>query len=199
MVSPYALPAAYRSRTEYCHHDDLPLRDEWQLEVYLHALGLLKKHGLRGPVVDVGCGSGYKLATYLGEYPTVGLELPENVPELRLRYPWKRWEVCDLSGPPPVAEASVVVCADVIEHLVDPDELLAYLGRIRWRYLVLSSPARELLRGDPLGPPVNPAHVREWTTRELRAYVGGAFPVVDHRVVNLAQATQMLVCEGRTA
>ena len=59
----YAIKRIYRARSAYHHFDDSGREDEWQLEVYLHALGLMKKHNLKS-VIDVGCGSAYKLITY---------------------------------------------------------------------------------------------------------------------------------------
>jgi hypothetical protein len=78
MQERYCIKRLYRARRHYHHHDDSSLEDQWQLEVYLCALGLMKKHGLRS-VIDIGCGSAYKLVTYLGDYDTVGLELPVNI------------------------------------------------------------------------------------------------------------------------
>jgi hypothetical protein len=59
----------------------------------------------------------------------------------------------------------------VIEHLKDPTNLLAFLREcMRWaRAGLLSTPERELTHGpEHAGPPPNPAHVREWSARELR-------------------------------
>jgi hypothetical protein len=194
----YGIRRLYRAGSTYVHHDDSGYQDEWQLEIYLHALGLMKKHRLKS-VIDVGCGSGYKLVTYLGEYETLGLELPVNVDQLVRWYPERRWSSVDFSSPPTFVP-DVVICADVIEHLPDPDVLLGFLKCIPHRFIVLSTPVRNLLyrpwHAGFWGPPPNPAHQREWTFREFRRYIGGQFEVLDHRVTNLQQATQMIVCRA---
>jgi 2-polyprenyl-3-methyl-5-hydroxy-6-metoxy-1,4-benzoquinol methylase len=118
-------------------------QDQWQLEVYLHALGLMKKHNLES-VVDIGCGSAYKLITDLGDYKTIGLELPENVRLLQKQYPARKWQVSDFSTRHDIS-ADVVICSDIIEHLVDPDELIEFIKGIPFKYLILSTPNRELL------------------------------------------------------
>jgi SAM-dependent methyltransferase len=198
MTKRYEIRGLYRARSEYHHHDDSTYENEWQLEIYLHALGLMKKHDLRS-VLDVGCGSGYKLITYLGAYDTVGAELPVNLEHLRSHYPGRTWIASDFASTTNLA-ADVVICSDVIEHLTDPDELLDYLKRIRHRFLVLSTPARNLLyrpwHPGFWGPPANPTHQREWTFEEFGRYIRQHFDVVDHRVTNLQQATQMVICSS---
>jgi SAM-dependent methyltransferase len=148
-------------------------------------------------VVDIGCGSAYKLITYLGEYQTLGLELDVNVEKLQARYPDRKWQVSDFSEMESIV-ADVVICSDVIEHLVNPDELLEFIKRIEYKYLVLSTPDRGLIHESDdeeyFGPPRNTAHVREWTYEEFYEYISKHFNVIDHRVTNLGQYTQMIIC-----
>lgn len=125
----YCINPSYQARTQYHHYDDSHEEDKWQLEIYLHALGLMKRYDLKS-VVDIGCGSAYKLITYLGEYDTLGLELPVNIGMLRDRYPERKWAVSDFHANENIV-TDVIVCADVIEHLVDPDELLNYIKKLR--------------------------------------------------------------------
>ena len=91
MTKKYCINDSYQARTQYHHYDDSLLEDEWQLEIYLHALGLMKKNKFKS-IVDIGCGSAYKLITYLGDYQTIGLELPVNVQKLQKKYPERKWE-----------------------------------------------------------------------------------------------------------
>jgi hypothetical protein len=74
----------------------------------------------------------------------------------------------------------VVVCSDVLEHLVDPRpamRLICWLFDHGAACAVLSTPARDKRAGaEHLGPPFNPSHVREWTQDEFRAFVE-SFPV----------------------
>lgn len=193
----YCIKPFYRTRTHYHHFDDSAMKDEWQLEVYLYALGLMKKHQLKS-VVDLGCGSAYKLITYLGEYDTLGLELPENIDLLNQKYPERQWGLSDFSVDPGI-NTDLIICSDVIEHIVDPDDLLDYIKSMTFKYLIISTPDRGLLyrpwsRGN-IGPPSNKAHVREWAFEELAEYISKHFNVIDHRVTNMHQATQMIVCQ----
>lgn len=204
----YYIKRLYINRSSYTHHNDISFQDEYQLEVYLFALGLMKKHNLKS-VIDIGCGSGYKLVTYLGEYDTLGIELPENVAWLKKTYPERKWEAVDFGGGENLS-ADVVICADVIEHLVDPDELLDFIKKIRWQYCIFSTPCRSLrflswrdilrLRWvrKIWGPPGQRAHVREWSYEELNRYLSQHFIVTDHRVTNINQTTQMVVCKPKS-
>lgn len=199
MNKKYCINDSYQARTQYHHYDDSLEEDQWQLEIYLHALGLMKKNKFKS-IVDIGCGSAYKLVTYLGEYETIGLELPVNVEKLQRKYPERRWNVSNFSAKPDMT-TDVVVCSDVIEHLVDPDELLDYIKGISYKYLILSTPDRNLVYKPSdegyYGPPRNEAHVREWNYKEFGEYISTHFNVIDHRVTNLGQFTQMIICKQK--
>lgn len=195
----YHLPRIYRQRKQYVHWDDLPFKDESQLEVYLYALGLMKKHRLSS-VLDIGCGSAYKLMTYLGDYETTGIELPQNLPFLHETYPDRHWLASDFTDGGDFS-ADLVICSDIIEHLLDPNQLLTFVQTISFKHLLISTPCREL--GYPFwiraywGPPPHEPHVREWTFDEFGAYVGAFFEIADHRITNVGQRTQMIVCHSR--
>ncbi|WP_321312880.1 methyltransferase domain-containing protein [Halarcobacter sp.] len=196
MKNNYFLKDNYKSRDKYVHYNDQNETDDWQLEIYLHALGLMKKNKL-SKVCDIGCGSGYKLVTYLGEYKTIGLELDENLDFLKNKYPKKKWLESDFTKNYDL-DVDVLICSDVIEHLVNPNELIEYIKKINFKYLVLSTPERDLVYPKDSkyldGPPRNPAHQREWNFNEFKDYISQYFNIIDHRVTNLHQATQMIIC-----
>jgi hypothetical protein len=195
----YQMQDSYVARCEYHHYDDSTCEDEWQLEVYLHALGLMTINNF-SKVADFGCGSGYKLMKYLANYHPIGYELPANVEILRTKYPQADWRVSDFSLVDDI-NVEVLICSDVIEHLIDPDMLIEYFLRQSFKYLIISTPDRDLCydEDDPcrMGPPRNVAHQREWNFAEFARYISQSFDVIDHRVTNLQQATQMLICRKR--
>ncbi|MGB4065219.1 MAG: hypothetical protein WBK19_15445 [Azonexus sp.] len=192
----FAIDPRYAARIAYHHYDDQSAEDEWQLEVYLHALGWLIKNNWQS-VADFGCGSGFKLMTYLKQYETLGYELEVNFNVLRDRYPDREWRVSDLSRENDI-DCDVLICSDVIEHLVDPDQLIDYFKNQSFKVLLISTPVRELVYAadDParFGPPRNYAHQREWGFDEFRRYIEQSFDVLDHRITNHHQATQLIVC-----
>lgn len=192
----YFIKAGYKSRTEYVHYDDLEEEDQWQLEVYLRAYGLMKRNEWK-TVADIGCGSAYKLIKYLGEFETVGYELPANVEKLMERYPERDWRISDLTKKEDI-KADLIICSDVIEHLVDPDALMRYLAKQNFELLILSTPERDICRGaNDFGPPQNPAHQREWNFDEFRRYVSRFFQIKEHVITNNEQGTQMVICHKK--
>jgi hypothetical protein len=192
----FYIKPGYQSRKEYVHFDDLGQEDGWQLEVYLRAYGMMKKNQWTC-VADVGCGSAYKLLTYLGDFETIGYELPVNVEELKSRYPDRRWEISDFDGGHAIS-ADLIICSDVIEHLVNPDTLLSYLQKQEFKILILSTPERDLVLGaNSMGPPENSSHQREWNSNELIRYISDYFTIQEHAVVNQIQGTQIVICSKK--
>jgi SAM-dependent methyltransferase len=199
--SHYGIAQGYRHRKRKRYFDDTAETDEWQREVYSAAADLMQSEGL-STVYDVGCGSGYKLVHYLGKYDTTGFDIEPTLTFLKKTYPDRKWRFAafdDRSFPP----ADLVVCADVIEHVDDPDALLSVLRDLTGQYLVLSTPERDLVYKERdrrrHGPPWNITHVREWSFAEFGSYVGSKFDIVEHRVTNREQGTQMVVCRNRAS
>lgn len=187
----------HRSIEEHGYYDDTQEEDGWQNEVYVVARSLAKE-GDR--ILDIGTGSGFKLLKYFADFDTTGLDLNPTLKWLNNAYPDRKWDISDLSDLS-VKYYDVVICSDVIEHIPDPDDLLAYLKSIRSRVVILSTPEREIVRGDHLGPPHNLAHFREWSIQELNDYLGQHFDIVSHFVSNPnpSVGTQLVVMKNRVS
>lgn len=151
----------------------------WQPEVYEVAARAARGLGCRY-ILDIGCGSGEKLAALHPEFQIIGVDFGSNLAHCREKYPFGRWleidcEVAEsLALEETIAKDCVVICSDVIEHLVDPRQLLRLIARqLQYAPLALiSTPERNLKETGWLdnGPPRNPHHVREWTLGELTAF-----------------------------
>ena len=151
----------------------------WQPHVYPLAGALARRGGCRR-IIDVGCGRARKLADMRPEFVTIGIDYGSNLESCRTTHSTGTWLEMDLEHPwgldlsPADIASSVVICADVIEHLKDPTELLKALSALGQtaEAVLLSTPERVRTWGrDHLGPPPNPAHVREWSLDELVALV----------------------------
>jgi len=169
-------PYTPRVTPEYFYDD---LSDKagitYQPDVYPFAAFLAQKFGCTH-VIDIGCGSAQKLIKLYPQFEIVGIDVGANYQTCRTRYDVGTWRELNLDQPGiiPMSEAllkhAILICSDVIEHLVNPSYLLENLRS--WLNLaplcVLSTPERDLARGlnDP-GPPANLAHVREWNLGEL--------------------------------
>ncbi len=188
----YYLPEGYRERLGAVQQLDT-LKDEWQDSVYSGARDLAVEHGLY-TVLDFGTGSGFKLIKYFAAFDTCGVDLPGAVGALKVKYPGRRWGWANTFDPSTVCGPGpdLLICADVIEHVDDPDQLLSIFTSMRPRWMVISTPDRDLLQ-TPLGPPANPQHVREWAFDEFQQYMSHWFHVVRHWHTNKAQATQAVI------
>ncbi|MBO9673049.1 MAG: methyltransferase domain-containing protein [Sphingobacteriaceae bacterium] len=191
--SQFAIKNGYRHRKDYNYDDDRTYTDEYQREVYELAKYYLEKHNYN-KIVDIGCGSAYKLLKYFDGNDTVGIDVDPTYEYLIKKYPNRKWIHAFGIEPFPVA-CDIVICSDVIEHVLDPDELLKKIQKIDFKYLFLSTPERDMLYGiQNYGPPDNPAHVREWNYREFGVFVSRYFKVESHQITNVWQTTQLLIC-----
>lgn len=173
----FFVKAGYHARAAPEYYDDAVTPTiTYQPDVYPFAAHLARRHGV-SRVIDLGCGTGDKLAALHPELEIVGVDFGANIEHCRQTHPAGEWIEWDLERPEllpldrEVAADAVVVCSDVIEHLVDPRPLLANLVAML-EYApaaVISTPERDLVRGpDDPGPPANVAHVREWTLAEFQ-------------------------------
>ncbi len=185
----YHLPMCYREREGAVYFDDRPYKDLWQNEVYAKAAELATQHGVRS-VLDIGCGSGYKLLKHLGHLNTCGVDVEPTLSWLKENYPDRLWREPNNH----YLMYDLVVCSDVIEHVDDPDQLLAGIKSAKPKWVIISTPDRSMLKADQNGPPRNLSHIREWNFDEFRAYLSDHFDVVEHYIVNEEQCTQLAVC-----
>ena len=188
----FAISSAYYHRKRAGNFDDTANRDEWQKEVYEHAARLFKKHDLDN-VLDIGCGSAYKLRKYFAGKPYTGVEVEPTLSWLRKQYPGERWLASEELKP---GAYDLIICSDVIEHVPDPAEFLESLAMLNFKFLLLSTPDRGLIKNkyNYLGPPLNPAHYREWNFSEFHNFVSAYFSIEEHFISNQQQATQVVVC-----
>ena len=189
MESNYFIPESYKINEKPLHYIDLYMQDQYQKEVYIYANQICKKYNLN-KVIDVGCGNAFKLMKYLKEYDTIGIECEPCFSFLKQSYPDRKWFLsgeAEKSFTQDKYEADLTICSDVIEHIIDPDDLIKFLLSIDTKYYIISTPCRYVLNNSNLykesrknninGPPVNPCHVREWTSNEFRKYMEKYFTV----------------------
>ena len=176
--SRFFLPPGYVSRSEPKYLKDFTGEFTGvvhQPEVYALARELGRRFHCRR-IIDLGCGRADKLHKLADEFEIVGVDFGSNIEFCRRSFPAGRWIDFSLESdrPPPLEDADVdgalLICSDVIEHLLDPTGLLENLRRLMGLAAVglLSTPDRDRLYGPgQLGPPANPHHLREWNRSEL--------------------------------
>jgi ubiquinone/menaquinone biosynthesis C-methylase UbiE len=137
--------------------------------------------GPPGRALEVGCGEGViadKLTRRFAE--VVALDLPDA----GLRADWRGYvgprflHASAHALPFADDQFDVVVAAEVLEHLPDPDQGLAEMARVGRRHLVLSVPHEPIFRGCNLaaGRYVRdlgntPGHLNHWTRRGFVRFV----------------------------
>jgi 2-polyprenyl-3-methyl-5-hydroxy-6-metoxy-1,4-benzoquinol methylase len=188
----YCIKENYVHRAVPDFDDERGRTDEMQDQVYRTAAGLPEAP----KVMDIGCGGGFKLLKYFRDRYTIGVDLPPTVEWLRREYPDRAWATWDnwltLEKP------DLIISADVIEHLPDPDVLLHFIAKCNPKWIVLSTPDRDRLQAmfhD--GPPKNLCHCREWTAPEFREYVSSRFVVVDHYIPVGDDSTQYIIAKPK--
>jgi len=172
--------------------------DEWQDHVYQLAHKVVQDNRFN-TILDIGCGSGFKLMKYFSDYPTTGLEVEPALTFVKEKYPTRIWYRSDFTQPI-TSQWDMVICADVIEHLPNPDELLDFISGLTYNSLIISTPDRHLLQSlhqerGLNGPPVNIHHCREWTSEEFEEYIGKRFNIIDHHSHD-PEWCQVVVCAG---
>jgi SAM-dependent methyltransferase len=171
----YFLKPGYRSRSRVEYFVDDVDDAVYQPDVYAITALAARRVGA-SCIIDVGCGRAAKLMELAGEFETVGIDVGANLEHCRRQHPTRTWLACDLDRPhtlpvpPEVLARSVIVCSDVVEHLLQPEHLLRSLSAAlrHARLAVISTPERDVTRGfADMGPPANPCHIREWNLAEF--------------------------------
>lgn len=204
----FCLPPGYKqqdtARTREELRDDAPDGEYWakwrlemsavyQKHVYEWAARLVRERKVTR-LLDVGCGPATKLAQHIAPLgcKITGIDQPKAIEIAQRQCPSAEFLTDDLEHPEfaPASPSNtlqeppyhLVICADVIEHLLDPDPMLAMLGRAvtpnraaseshRKGLVLLSTPDRDRVRGRDCREAKKPEHVREWSAPEFLAYL----------------------------
>lgn len=148
----------------------------FQYYVYELARDLLLENKFKS-VMDVGSGPGTKLKELIAPVclDIVLVDQPSARGIVEERFCDARFIAVDLSKIDITLnrEFDLIICADVIEHLLDPDPCINFIkNHLSEKGLaVLSTPERDNLRGLECNHSPHPAHVREWSGKEFCSYL----------------------------
>lgn len=174
----------------------------FQYDVYATAAALIRKHRYR-TLLDVGSGPPVKL----GSLMPAGLDIclvdqPNTAPLAKEILPQAQFFDANLENDFPAIDRKfdLILCADVIEHLIAPDACLDFMRRHLSTngLLLVSTPERDALRGKNYAHSPHPMHVREWNFDEFRRFlVSRNFEVIDHLLLPQQRTGQMRKAFGR--
>jgi len=180
MKNNYRLPADYNSRVDYEKyidgHDSLH-STVYQPQVYKSAFEIVKRTHAKY-LIDIGCGDGSKVAQvreFKSDCEVILIDHEYIINNIVKKYDFAQYISADFDVEiPPIDESilkeSVIVCSDVVEHLLKPEIIIDFFRKCKSlvKAIVISTPDRVEERGYfDYGPPANPYHVREWTLDEF--------------------------------
>lgn len=149
---------------------------KWQHHVYLWAARMAVDRRAAS-VLDVGCGVCTKLVKHIAPLcgDVTGMDQPAALAAARALGVRLALDPIDLERPPESLGRTfdLIICADVVEHLLDPDPMLRMIrsGMHARSVAVFSTPERDRERGRACMSSDKPEHVREWSRPEFRAFL----------------------------
>lgn len=177
----------YFIKSNYVSRNKAPSKNYWdglfsrfvdtcyQYPVYENARDLVLEENLKS-VVDVGCGLATKLMDLI--YPVcnnvLGVDQKRAIEECKKKYKNGRFLSANFEDPPGLSEKfDLVICADVIEHLINPDYLLGFIKSLcdENTFIIFSTPERDIFRGENSKMSPYPNHIREWNQSEFKKYL----------------------------
>ncbi len=157
----------------------------FQYDVYALAAGLVRQRNCKA-LLDVGSGPPVKLKALMPDGLDICLvDQPNTAPLAKEILPKAAFFGANLEQDFPVIDRKfdLVLCADVIEHLIAPDPCLDFIRRhlAQDGLLLISTPERNALRGKNCAYSPHPMHVREWSFDEFRRFlVSRNLEIIEH-------------------
>ena len=164
----------------------------WLMQGFLSGFDRLSNSIPPGPVLEVGCGAG-ELSMRLAArgHRVRGCDVSADViDEARGRARSARLAVefwqCDIQDLTEQDAAPLVICCEVLEHLLDPQAGLERLALLARPWLIVSVPreplwrAMNMARGKYLGQLGNtPGHLNHWGRGAFLSQLGERFDIVE--------------------
>lgn len=186
---------------------------EYQNKVYERVEELIKENNSKC-VFDVGCGFTTKLNDYIIPHvdKVYGLDQQSAIDANKqyLKNDDKvNYILCDFDDEEQLNlvniedEPDIIICSDVIEHVLHPDILLKFIKGLAKKntFIILSTPERDAERGVNCIKSNKAEHVREWNKSEFNKYISYmGFNVIEHILVDKSsidkrKLNQVVICK----
>lgn len=148
----------------------------FQFHVYEMCRNLIATRGYTS-FMDVGCGPATKVESLIQSVcnDITLIDQPSSADMIAQRVPSAKFiglnlEQFDLNLG---HQVDLIVCADVIEHLIDPRPCVEFIRRhlADGGLAILSTPERDIVRGSSCTSCPKPEHVREWNSEEFKEFL----------------------------
>jgi SAM-dependent methyltransferase len=174
---------------EYWTEARIKTSSVYQYDVYKFAGELIKKYNFQVGI-DLGCGPGTKGKWFLEPNlkELILIDQPNCKAIAQKTIPNTKFIGVDLENLTLRLneKVDIIICADVIEHLANPIPTIKFcLHSIKkGGYIILSTPERDVLRGEGCLESPHPAHVREWNHIEFRKLLESVgLKVIEHKLI----------------
>lgn len=189
---------------DYWNEERLATSKRFQHDVYAQAIQEMSNFS-KPKILDVGSGPPTKLSSmlvensakvYLIDQPNTENIAKELMPEANFVAANLEEVDCVLD-----TQFDIVICADVIEHLVNPDPCLRFIRDhlSPSGLLYISTPERDILRGRDCMHSPHPMHVREWNQEEFQQFLMSRnFEVLNSKILPQERTSIAKNILGRT-
>jgi ubiquinone/menaquinone biosynthesis C-methylase UbiE len=142
-----------------------------------------------GTVLEVGCGEGYiqEILSTSGFSSLLAFDIDMPiVVDARRRHPSSNYFVANGEQiPVPTKSCDLAMAIEVLEHVPDPDKVLAEMKRVARKYVIVSVPREpiwrvlNLARGKYISSVGNtPGHIQHWSAGGFERTVARHFKIV---------------------
>ncbi len=149
-------------------------------QLYKFATFLAEKYSCEY-IIEIGCGHALDLINLYPRFNVIGIDKKENIQFCQNQYSFGNWVAINLENPDieqllrsEILEKSIIICANVIEHLFDPDPLVKTIAKLSEiaPAVLLTSVERDIVRKENNSQYLKNANtVREWNQGELFNYL----------------------------
>jgi len=175
------LPSGYTS-SNLCKHTNPNLIQQWLLARFHRAAAALLAQTSARSILDAGCGEGFAMRYTLAESKAAVVGVDETLGALQVARqlnPSRDFAAGDvLNLPFPDSCFDLVICMEVLEHLLHHEQGLAELCRVSSAWLLLSVPNEPPFRGANFFRGKNmrawgndPGHINHWSLHAFLQFV----------------------------
>ncbi len=164
---------------DYWNQERVSMSGLYSYSAYKIASCIIGENSSIKRVIDLGCGPGLKLSSLIHPHGVdiTGVDQEYPISLCRKIHRFGHFIVDDFESGIPSSEIKgkfdLVMSVGVIEHLLDPDNLLSYIKKISHAdtIVVLATCDRDIIQAKPSVESSNIEHVWEWTIREFSNYI----------------------------